>query len=229
MKWLLVLAACGGAAAKPSPVLENRGGVADTRPGEIEGEIHDAKTGEPLPGVTIVVTRDADVRGTQISDAEGYFRVRGLAPDRYRLELYYGDETLHITDVVVDRGQTATADWKLEQTAAGDVVRATWHPSPPKPHHAPRMSAGHGAIVGVVTTKHDRSPLRGLGIVIRRGDGLKAAVTSDHRGDFFFDDLVPGDYTAVFDAPAGATGALGTLHVTAGQITSADLTIELPD
>ncbi len=225
----MLVAACSGAAAKPAPVLENRGGVADTRVGEIEGEVHDAKTGEPLAGVTIVVTDDSDIRAAQLTDAEGYFRARGLAPERYRLEINYGDEMVHITDVVVGPGQTATADWKLDQTATGDVVRATWHPSPPKPHHTPRMSVGHGAIVGVVTTKKDVVPLRGLGIVISRPDGLKAAVTTDHRGDFFFDDLVPGDYTAVFDRLDGTTGALGTLHVTAGQITSADLTVEVPE
>lgn len=228
MKWLVVVAAaCGGATAHAP--LEHSGGVADTRDGEIEGEIVDAKTGEPLAGVTIVAMRDDhDVR-TQISDAEGYFRLHALPAARYRLDIYYADATVHLADVVVAPGERATADYKLDASAAGEQVNATWHASPAKAHHVAKLSAGHGAVIGIVTTKQDARPLAALEVIATRGDGRELTSVTDHRGDFFFDDIAPGDYALAYRGPHAPSGTLGTMHVTAGQITDLDLTIEIVD
>lgn len=221
---LLILAACGGASS--AAAREPAAGSADARVGEIEGVIVFAGSREPARGIAVEAKRDHFSR-IQITDDDGYYRLHALPAGEYELGLNYADLVVHVQHVVVEPGQVALADWKFDENGtAQQTPTATWQPTLAPPHHDPHMSAGHGAVIGVVTTEKDMTPLRSLTVTAKRGAGGDLTAVTDHRGDFFFDDVVPGDYPLVFQTKDGATGSLGTMHVTAGQVTSVDLSLE---
>ena len=91
--------------------------------GAIQGRVLDTDSGEPLPGVTIVVTSPA-LQGTQaaISDEAGLYKITNLPPGRYLVSAYFGDvEVRRTLDVSVNR--TATGHLRFRTTdAIGEVI-----------------------------------------------------------------------------------------------------------
>ena len=49
----------------------------------LEGFVRDAETGEPLPGVNVAARAGEEVAGGTATDADGRFRIEGLAPGAY--------------------------------------------------------------------------------------------------------------------------------------------------
>jgi hypothetical protein len=120
---MLVLAACSARA--PQPVLGNHAGVADTRPGAIEGAIRDAQDGEPLAGVTLVISRprQGPVGSAVITDERGRYRLGDLASGTYIVTIYYSDFQLEITDVTIHAATSTRLDKRIDPRMSGGALR----------------------------------------------------------------------------------------------------------
>ncbi len=81
--------------------------------GKISGRVTDAKTGEPLPGVNVVI------EGTQMgaaTDLDGYYFIINIRPGQYALTAtMIGYTPLKLTGVGVNVDRTTVADFKLEE------------------------------------------------------------------------------------------------------------------
>ncbi len=96
---------------------------ADTA-GVIEGVVKDKATGDPISGVTVIVTSPA-LKQTQtaITDEGGRYKLTGLPAGTYKVTFYYLDLTLERGQVVVTVGKTTLVSESLDsQHAAGEVI-----------------------------------------------------------------------------------------------------------
>lgn len=91
--------------------------------GNLAGKIVDAKTGEPLPGVNIIL------KGTYYgaaTDINGNFRINSISVGTYLVEIsYIGYKTMQFTGTKIEPNKTKQLDVKLEEsvlTLAQDVV-----------------------------------------------------------------------------------------------------------
>ena len=89
--------------------------------GKIAGTVRDARSGEPLPSVNVVI------EGTSVGSAtkpDGYFAILNVAPGRYRVvATLVGYKPSTAMDVRVDIDQTTELDLRLtEETIAGEEV-----------------------------------------------------------------------------------------------------------
>jgi len=90
--------------------------------GTIRGTVTDADTGDPLPGVNVIVL------GTQFgaaTDFNGVFQIPALRPGEYNVQAtYIGYETRLYTGIRVTAGQTTRLDIQLAEAilATGDEV-----------------------------------------------------------------------------------------------------------
>ncbi|WP_228350299.1 TonB-dependent receptor [Rhodocaloribacter litoris] len=90
--------------------------------GRIAGTVTDASTGEPLPGVNVVV--EGTSRGAA-TDVDGTYYILNVPPGRYDLRAsMVGYEAAVVTDVIVHANRTTTVDFVLTDAAigAGEVV-----------------------------------------------------------------------------------------------------------
>ena len=91
--------------------------------GNIAGKIIDAKSGEGLPGVNIIL------KGTYYgaaTDINGNFKINSISTGNYTVEIsYIGYKTIQYTGTKIEAGKTKQLDVKLEEsvlTLAQDVV-----------------------------------------------------------------------------------------------------------
>jgi hypothetical protein len=112
-----------------SPVMADPAGwspPADAQPantGAIEGVIKDTATGEPLAGVTIVITGPGPTTATAISDETGAYRVSSLAPgDGYLAAFYYGDNLVERSGIAVGAGKTTPVVIQLASDARLEII-----------------------------------------------------------------------------------------------------------
>src|SRR5580700_2800207 len=63
--------------------------------GAMQGVVKDKKTGEAMPGVTVVATSTA-LRLTQsaITDEKGYYKISDLPPGDYKVSFFFADITI---------------------------------------------------------------------------------------------------------------------------------------
>lgn len=96
-------------------------GTVHAQSGRIEGTVRDARTGEPLTGVNIVI--DELVIGAA-TDLNGYFTIINVRPGNYTVRAtYIGFTTVLLQDVRVNINQTTTLDIRLrEQVFQGEEV-----------------------------------------------------------------------------------------------------------
>lgn len=82
--------------------------------GNITGKVTDRRTGEPLPGASVVV------EGTELgaaTDANGQYLIINIPPGRYTVTAsFMGYNDAKVTDVLVIQDQTVTVDVKLSPT-----------------------------------------------------------------------------------------------------------------
>ena len=80
--------------------VENDGIVWADSAGMIEGVVVDKTSGDPLPGVTVIVTSPAMKRTeTAITDENGRYKVTGLPTGTYLVTFYYLDRTIERANV----------------------------------------------------------------------------------------------------------------------------------
>ena len=63
--------------------------------GAVQGVVTDSKTGDKLPGVTVVITSPAiSQTQTAITDESGFYKITELPPGDYRVTFFYADITI---------------------------------------------------------------------------------------------------------------------------------------
>ncbi len=100
--------------------------------GSIQGVVKDQATGDPLAGVTVVVTSSA-LHGTQtaITDERGAYRIGELPPGTYLVTFFYLDLTIERRNVMVAVNKTTPVFQKLDGGKAGGEVISIRDSSPP--------------------------------------------------------------------------------------------------
>src|SRR5438105_1068634 len=88
--------------------------------GAVQGVVTDSKTGDKLPGVTVVITSPAiSQTQTAITDESGFYKISELPPGDYRVTFYYADITIEQTGVHVGVEKVTPIYQKINQQAAG--------------------------------------------------------------------------------------------------------------
>ncbi len=85
--------------------------------GKIAGTVTDAETGDPLPGVNVVI--EGTTQGAT-SDTEGYYTILNVAPGTYSVRasfVGYASQVVEGVDVNIDL--TATVDFEMQEEAVG--------------------------------------------------------------------------------------------------------------
>lgn len=85
--------------------------------GNIAGQVTEAQTGDPLPGVNVVV--DGTTQGAT-TDADGYYRILNVAPGTYTMRAtFVGYAEQVIEDVRVNIDLTTNVDIQMQEEAVG--------------------------------------------------------------------------------------------------------------
>ena len=99
--------------------------------GSIEGVVTDAKTGEMLVGVTVIVTSAALVNArTAVTDETGRYQITELPPGDYLVTLYYADITVERSGVPVVADKTTPVFLKLNNESVGGSVLRIYDTKP---------------------------------------------------------------------------------------------------
>ena len=121
---LVLLAALGVFAAA---TVDGDGIVWADSTGVIEGLVKDKTSGQPLAGVTVIVTSPAMKQTeTALTDDDGRYKLTGLPPGVYLVTFYYADLTSERANVVVAAGKTALVSPSFDTThTRGEVIEIT--------------------------------------------------------------------------------------------------------
>ncbi|WP_054682590.1 TonB-dependent receptor [Rhodothermus marinus] len=152
--------------------------------GKITGRVVDANTGEPLPGVNVVI--DGTTMGAT-TDIDGYYTIINVRPGTYTLRAsFVGYVPQVVENVQVDVGLTTEVNFALQETAIGlqeVVVQAT------RPIVQPDISASivniDAAVIEALPVATDVAQVIGLqpgfepGLVVRGYGGNQIAFLLD--------------------------------------------------
>ncbi|WP_397547988.1 carboxypeptidase-like regulatory domain-containing protein [Rhodothermus marinus] len=152
--------------------------------GKITGRVVDANTGEPLPGVNVVI--DGTTMGAT-TDIDGYYTIINVRPGTYTLRAsFVGYVPQVVENVQVDVGLTTEVNFALQETAIGlqeVVVQAT------RPIVQPDISASivniDAAVIEALPVATDVAQVIGLqpgfepGLVVRGFGGNQVAFLLD--------------------------------------------------
>lgn len=171
----------------------------------IRGQVLDALTRDPIPGVAVTFASRSpdDQPDLELeTDSAGRFAVQSIAVGEYRLELRHPLYNPSVGDFTVVRaGPFVTA---MQPVALGDDEQLT-------------------GIVGVLTDAATGDALSG--VTVRTGQGQTGTFT-DTRGEFLFDDLIPGQHVLEFSMIGYATRA-DTIRVTASRVTNVEVSLSV--
>ncbi len=88
--------------------------AAAAQSGTLIGNVHDAGTGEALPGVNVIL------KGTYYgaaTDINGKFKITGISPGNYNVDIsLIGYKTVQFTEIEISKGKTKELEVKLEET-----------------------------------------------------------------------------------------------------------------
>src|SRR5688572_16697315 len=123
----LVISAALGVAVLPlgSTVAPDDAAAQSNTTGAIQGKVTDEASGEPLAGVTIVVSSPA-LQGTQtaFSDENGLYKISSLPPGTYLVTFYFNQVTIERPEIAVGLNKvTAVFQPIKEAYTGGEVVR----------------------------------------------------------------------------------------------------------
>ncbi len=132
--------------------------------GKIAGRVTDASTGEPLPGVNVVVVGSTQGSTT---DVDGYYNILNVPPGTYRLRAsFIGFTPQVVEDVRVNIDLTTTINFALqEEVIQGEEVVVTAQ----RPVVQPDLSA---SMASVTAEKIEQLPVSSVTAVV----GLQAGI-----------------------------------------------------
>ncbi len=137
--------------------------------GKISGRIIDAETGEPLPGVNVMLV-DTDMGAA--TGQEGYYNIINVPPGQYHIRAsFIGYSTVTVRGIRVNIDLTTTQDFELQsQAIAGEevVVEAT------APVVKPDISAN---IANVSAEEIESVPVAGVSDYINLQAGVEPGMT----------------------------------------------------
>ncbi|MEM8556599.1 MAG: TonB-dependent receptor [Bacteroidota bacterium] len=165
----------------------------------------DAATGDPLPGVNVVI--EGTTQGAS-TDLEGFYTILNVRPGSYVLDFsFIGFATLVVEDVDVDFNRTTTIDVELREEAAGldeVVVRA---------ERPPVQLDVSNSRVNVTAEEIESLPLQSIeGIVTLQAgveDGLQIRGQSRQSVGVFLNGFMmrnPRDNEPLLSVPVAAVG-----------------------
>ena len=183
----------------------------------LNGTVTD-KQGNPVSGVTVVITDENGNRYTTATDADGQYEYGPLPPGDYTIAAEIGEKVVEIeitlegNRVIVDSGQPEDPD-----------------PDEPEPTPSPDARI---LLSGQVRTDHGR-PLAGAVVLIKNEDnGKTSRVFSEEDGSWILEEQAAGHYTITAEYQ-NAKGEINTStetymnhHYTEDQ-TNLNLTIPL--
>ena len=82
--------------------------------GAVTGTVEDAKTGETLPGVQVVI---AEVSMGAVTNGDGVYEITGVPAGTYTIEARFVGFRARTKDVEVQAGETASVDFRLRESA----------------------------------------------------------------------------------------------------------------
>lgn len=137
--------------------------------GKISGQVVDAATGSPLPGVNVVIV---DQQQGATTDAEGYYTILNVSPGRYAVRasfVGYASQTFENVNVNIDL--TSTVNFELQEATVGldeVTVQAT------EPVVKPDVSAN---VANISATEVENLPVTSVNELV----SLQAGVESGMR------------------------------------------------
>ncbi len=171
----------------------------------ITGQVVNAITGDPIPGVAVTLaSRGLSLHpGFQLeTDGEGRFRLPSIAVGSYRLELEHPRYNPSVGDFTVVRPGAFVTAMQPAGRVESDLVTG---------------------IVGVLADAETGSLLSG--VAVRAGSGPSGTFT-DLRGEFVFDELTPGQHVLEFSMIGYAPRA-DTVRVTPGRVTNVRVSLSV--
>ncbi len=126
-KNLIIAATLGASILAPSLVDVAPAYAQSMTSGAIQGTVTDSKTGEKLPGVTIIATSASLPQAqTAITDENGQYKISDLPPGNYLVTFYFADITLERAGITVGVNKVTPVFQKLNQAqAGGEIVKIT--------------------------------------------------------------------------------------------------------
>ena len=186
-------------------------------PASIHGTVVD-NTGAPIPFVTIDLSGDATATAT--TDAAGDYWFEDLAPGEYTVT-----ETQPAG--FLDGGETAGTsggDDSVDDVISG-IVLAAGDMSEDNDFDEIIPASIHGTVFedlnndGVVDAGEPPIP----GVTVTLGGDATAVATTDAAGEYWFEDLAPGEYTVTETQPAGFLDGIDTAGTSGGDDTVDDV------
>ena len=125
--YLRIAATLGASLLVPSLVDLTPAYAQSSTSGAIQGTVTDSKTGEKLPGVTVIATSASLPQAqTAITDENGQYKISDLPPGDYLVTFYFADITLERAGINVGVNKVTPVFQKLNQAqAGGEVVKIT--------------------------------------------------------------------------------------------------------
>jgi len=190
---LLAAAACGSTAPAPATP---RSDPATT--GTIEGLVRDRSTGAALSFATVTAALPSsgdEPERTETTDANGTFRLDGLAPGVYRIHVFYGTVNARWQEVEVTAGGRERLEIDLNLNETAEAAPMPTAAAPATSHTADRTGSRRGAIAGEVIDQATGEKLEGA-VVAASGGPLRDAqmAVTNERGEFLIPGLPPGTY-----------------------------------
>lgn len=166
-------------------------------PGSIVGTIIDTDSGDPLASVIVEVKQGNTTVAQGFTDADGKFRIDGLAPGRYTVQVRADNFQGQFFAVTVSANQTDTVNFSLVSDP--------------------------GALIGTVKNTNDE-PLIGSTVTLElHGVSVQSALT-DNDGNFSITGLSPGSYT-VRASKSGFAHKIAGAEIKANLTTTVDLVL----
>ncbi len=124
----LIAALLGGSAAIVGSTLGTGSALAQGSTGAVQGVVVDADSGDPIYGVTVVVTANG-VSQTAITEEDGSYKVTGLAPGEVLVTFFLGNNTI-TRKVRVGPGKTVPVyqKMKIEIDDTYTIEEEEWEP-----------------------------------------------------------------------------------------------------
>ncbi|GAA3266454.1 hypothetical protein GCM10020218_003520 [Dactylosporangium vinaceum] len=150
-----------------------------------DGTVTDALTGAPVAGAGVVIQfPDGSHWAFTNADQAGHFAFPDAAAGQYIVQIQRGD---YIEQWLNGKPDRYSADLI---TVPGTVSVAL-------------MPIQYGAIAGKVTGKAGGAGLANVAVELRRGSNSAGYTATDAQGNYHFDHLQTGTYTARFTYPSG--------------------------